>query len=102
MTRPIHTDVAETTLGITGSDVVANVNADALADKFFTTVYSNGDMDLLGTSVHTYHTNGIIHADLMPLHGMTLQQFRMYRSHAIELRDALDVLLRATSKGVAE
>ena len=102
MTRPIHTDVAETLLGITGPEVVANVNADALADKFTKHVYRDGQMDVFGEKVHVYLLACGVKVDILPTNTIQQASVGMSRAHALELRDALDVLLRATSKAVAE
>jgi hypothetical protein len=87
---------------ITGPEVVANADADALADKFTKHVYANGEIDVFGERVSVMVDGGVVVADILPTQTVTHQTVRMSRAHAIELRDALDVLLRATSKAVAE
>lgn len=89
-----------TPTNITGPEVVANVETDALADKFTKHVYANGDMDVYGDRVHVSTFDGVFKIERMPMAHIPLASLKLHRAHALELRDALDVLLRATSKGV--
>lgn len=67
-----------------------------MAEKFHKTVYADGDMDVFGRLVHAKAIGAAIWVDVMPIASIVSDSARMSRAHAIELRDALTVLLAAT------
>lgn len=97
----LTTGVAESTLAMTGPEVVAALAADPLADRFHVDVFSDGSTDVFGDLVHVHtRTKGL--PVYVVLFDGEERRFGMSRMAAIELRDALDVAIRATRKNTGE
>lgn len=99
--------VAENATACTGTEVAANVAADALADRFHVDTYRNGECDVQGGKVRVelHKTNDnlwTVRAIRMPTPLIGESELRLTKAAAIELRDALDVLIRSTAKNGEE
>lgn len=97
----LTTGIAESTIAMTGPEVVAALAADPLADQFEVDTYSDGSVDVFGKLVHVHTRTKGLPVYIVLLEGEE-RRFGMSRTAAIELRDALDVAIRATRKNTGE
>lgn len=99
--------MAENLTCCTGTDVARSLARDPLADLFEVTAYENGECDVYGSLIHaSLHISPeglhVVHVHRMPLAHIPEAEMRLTRDQAIELRDALDVLITNTAQRKGE